>query len=515
MNKERLKQVGLAGLLCFVVSVMTAVLTINSLPLLSTAQEPSKTETPPAAEKPTPDPGTKSMAGVLVPHDFVGIANKVKPTVVNISTSHTMKRRDFRGFRGSEQFKDFFGEDFFNRFFGNNPPKQFKQRSLGSGFIIDKEGYIVSNHHVVKDADEIKVKLSDDSEYEAKIIGKDPKTDLVLLKIEVNKDLSILEFGDSDALQVGEWVVAVGNPFGLSYTVTAGIVSAKGRVIGAGPYDDFIQTDASINPGNSGGPLVNMDGKTIGINTAIMASGQGIGFAIPINEAKHIIEDLKTKGKVTRGWLGLMIQEVTPELAESFNLPDHKGALVANVVPDSPADKAGIKRGDVVIEFNGKKISEYSDLPKLAARAEPGQAAEVKVNRDGKEQTFKVNIGEFPEETPELASQEGGETLEEEKLGMSVQELTPELAEGLNLPKDETGVLVAEVEDGGPAAEAGIRRGDIIKEVNRVEVKDLKGYQEALKTSKDKMILLLVKRGDSSVYRVIKLEEGVPQEKKQ
>lgn len=517
MNKENLKQIWLIGLLCFVVSVTTAILTVNSIPLLSIAQESKSGNpaTPPAADKPTADTGTKSMAGVLVPHDFVGIANKVKPTVVNISTSHTMKRKEFRGFRGSEEFKDFFGEDFFNRFFGGNPPKQFKQRSLGSGFIIDKQGYIVSNHHVVKDADEIKVKLADDSEYTAKVVGKDPKTDIVLLKIDAKKDLPVLEFGDSDAVQVGEWVIAVGNPFGLNYTVTAGIISAKGRVIGAGPYDDFLQTDASINPGNSGGPLVNMEGKIIGINTAIMASGQGIGFAIPINEAKHIIEDLKTKGKVTRGWLGLMIQEVTPELAESFNLAEHKGALVANVVPDSPADKAGIKRGDVVIEFDGKKINEYSDLPKLAARAEPGRSVEVKVNRDGKEQTFKVNIGEFPEEVAEAATTQEGNTIEEEKLGMAVQELTPELAEGLNLPKDEKGVLVSEVEEGGPAAEAGIRRGDIIKEINRVEVKDLKGYQEALKSSKDNMILLLVKRGENSIYRVIKLDEGMKEGTKQ
>lgn len=500
MNKERLKQVYLIGILCLVASLVTVVLAVNSLPEFSTAQDSD-------TDKLTMDPGMKSTTGILVPHDFVGIAKIVKPAVVNISTSQKLKRTEFRGFRGSEQFKEFFGEDFFNRFFGQNPPKSFRQRGLGSGFIVDKAGYIVSNHHVVKDADEIKVKLSDDSEYHARIIGQDPKTDLVLLKIDTNKELPTLEFGDSDALQVGEWVVAVGNPFGLSHTVTAGIVSAKGRVIGAGPYDDFIQTDASINPGNSGGPLVNLAGKVVGVDTAIMASGQGIGFAIPSNTAREIIEDLKTKGKVTRGWLGLMIQEVTPELAESFNLLDHKGALVANVVPDSPADKAGIKRGDVVMDFDGKAINDYSDLPKLAARAEPGQSVALKINRDGKEQIFKVVIEEFPEEMEKLVSEEEG-TAEEEKLGMSVQELTSELAEGLNLPEDEKGVLVADVEEGGPAAEAGIRRGDIIKEVNRIEITNLNSYQEALRASKDKMILFLVKRGDSSVYRVIKLEKG-------
>ena len=271
-----------------------------------------------------------------------------------------------------------FGDDFFDRFFGDIPQREFKQRSLGSGFIISADGYIITNNHVVEQADKIIVKLSDGKEYEAKVIGKDAKTDIALIKIKATDSLPVAETGDSDKLRVGDWVVAIGNPFGLEQTVTAGIVSAKGRVIGAGPYDNFIQTDASINPGNSGGPLFNMEGKVVGINTAIVAQGQGIGFAIPISMAKSILPDLKSTGKVTRGWLGVSVQDITEDIAKSMKLKDRNGALIADVFTGDPADKAGLKAGDVVTEINGKKIKDTHELLMLIAGFRVGETVVIK-----------------------------------------------------------------------------------------------------------------------------------------
>ncbi|MEN6615653.1 MAG: trypsin-like peptidase domain-containing protein, partial [Syntrophorhabdus sp.] len=273
---------------------------------------------------------------------FAGLVNQAKPSIVNISTTAVIKGPGAQGgpFVGpNNPFKDFFGDDFFDKFFGNGPRREYKQRSLGSGFIIDKEGYILTNNHVVEKASVIKVKLSDEKEYDAKIIGRDPKTDIALIKIDVKQALPVAMMGDSEGLQVGDWVVAIGNPFGLEHTVTAGIVSAKGRIIGAGPYDEFIQTDASINPGNSGGPLLNLRGEVVGINTAIVSGGQGIGFAIPINVARDMMAQLKSKGKVARGWLGVVIQRMTPEIAKTFGMPESEGALVADVMEGSPAEK--------------------------------------------------------------------------------------------------------------------------------------------------------------------------------
>ena len=298
---------------------------------------------------------TVAFAGNLP--SFSQLVNHVKPTIVNISTTTVVTGPDMQDrFMGPvNPFKDFFGEDFFDKFFGNSPRRERKQKSLGSGFVIDREGYILTNNHVVEKASSIKVKLSDEKEYDAKIIGRDPKTDIALIKIDINHELPSATFGDSDKLEVGDWVVAIGNPFGLEHTVTAGIVSAKGRVIGAGPYDDFIQTDASINPGNSGGPLLNLKGEVIGINTAIASNGQGIGFAIPINVVQGLLPQLKSKGKIARGWLGVVIQKITPEIAKSFKLKEAEGALVSDVAEDGPAEKAGIKRGDVIISYDGKK----------------------------------------------------------------------------------------------------------------------------------------------------------------
>jgi serine protease Do len=337
-----------------------------------------------------------SAAPAMVPGNFSSLAEKVRDGVVNIQTTKTVEG-------GSSVFRQFFGgpSGKQNPFegFGPGPGDEgsregSQQKSLGSGFIVDREGYIVTNNHVVENADEIKVKLANGKEFEAKVVGRDAKTDLALIKIKGSGDLTPLSLGNSDELKVGSWVVAVGSPFGLEQTVTAGIVSAKGRAIGAGPYDNFIQTDVSINPGNSGGPLINTRGEVIGINTAILASGQGIGFAIPVNMAKDVVPQLKDKGKVTRGWLGVGIQEVTPELAQSLALKEKQGALVSEVFNDSPAERAGIEQGDVIVEFDGKQIKESKDLPQAVAITPVGKNVSIKVVRDGHAISKELKIAE-------------------------------------------------------------------------------------------------------------------------
>ncbi|MCX8011913.1 MAG: DegQ family serine endoprotease [Desulfobacterota bacterium] len=435
---------------------------------------------------------------------FVEIAKAINPAVVNISTEKVVKGAD-RVFRhyfgpGGPFPRDFFGDDFFERFFGEIPEREFKEKSLGSGFIISKNGYIITNNHVIEGADSIKVRLSNKKEYEGRIIGKDAKTDLALIKVEAKEDLPYVTLGNSDALQVGEWVMAIGNPFGLEHTVTVGVVSAKGRVIGAGPYDNFIQTDASINPGNSGGPLVNTRGEVIGINTAIIAQANGIGFAIPANMAKEIIPQLKEKGKVVRGWLGVMIQKVTPELAQSFGLSEGKGALVAQVQEDSPAARAGIKKGDIILKFEGKEINEMDELPRLVAGTPVGKKVTLVIFRDGKEKSVTLTLGEMPEEQKEIPI----EKVKEDQLGLKVQELTPDLANQMGIA-DKEGVIITDVEPGGPADEAGLQRGDIIKEVNRIPVKNIKNYSDILAKAKPgENILFFIRRGEDSLYLVLK-----------
>lgn len=330
------------------------------------------------------------------PQSFVELVEKVTPAVVNISTITTVRipGNPFRHFFGPPEESPF--GDFFRRFFGDIPDREVKRQSLGSGFIIDKEGYIITNNHVVEKAEEIKVKLSEGKEYQARVVGRDPKTDLALIKISSPfKDLPTLPLGDSDKVKVGEWVLAIGNPFGLEHTVTQGIISATGRVIGAGPYDNFLQTDAAINPGNSGGPLINMKGEVIGINTAIIATGQGIGFAIPSNMAREIVSQLREKGKVVRGWIGVSIQTLTPELAQAFGLKEAKGALVAEVTAGSPADIAGLKNGDVIVLFDGHEIKDTKDLPRIVSETPVGKTVEVKVIREGKERIFKITVAEM------------------------------------------------------------------------------------------------------------------------
>ena len=361
----------------------------------------------------------------------------------------------------------------------------------------------MTNNHVVENASDIKVSLSDKEEYAAKVIGRDPKTDVALIKIDAKKDLPAVALGDSSKLRVGEWVMAIGNPFGLGHTVTTGIVSAKGRIIGAGPYDDFIQTDASINPGNSGGPLFNMNGEVVGINTAIIASGQGIGFAIPINVAKELLVPLRDKGRVVRGWLGVQVQGVTPELAKSFGLDRERGALVADVMADTPAEKAGIERGDIIVEFNGRRIEEMNDLPRVVATTPPNADVPVKILRKGQEKVVQVKVAELKDKEERVAASSGG-TLEE-SLGLTVQELTPEIARSLRV-NESKGLVVTNVEEGSPADEVGLRRGDVIVEVNQKKVDNLRDYRAALgRVGSADSLLLLVRRGGNVLYVALKM----------
>jgi len=442
------------------------------------------------------------------PGSFADLAEKFSPAVVNISTATVVKEGEVQNPFGGEDspFRDFFGDEFFKRFFGDRPQRPFKKRSLGSGFIINKEGYIITNNHVVAEADEVVVILEEGDEYPAKVIGTDEKTDLALIKIEPKDGLPTCSLGDSDKSRVGDWVVAIGNPFGLGHTVTAGIISAKGRDIGAGAYDDFIQTDAAINPGNSGGPLFDTAGNVVGINSAIFSRTggyQGIGFAIPINLAKDIVSQLKEKGSVTRAWLGVLIQQITPEIQESLDLKVREGALVADVVKSGPAEKAGIKRGDVILRFNGQKVESQHELPTMVAYLPVGTEVKVVVLRDGKEKTFQVVLEEMTEEPAALSpGKEGGEMKGE--LGFTAQNLTPELVDQLNLDSSE-GVIITEVETGSPSAEAGLRRGDVILEVDRKKIDDVKILSDVLEKAKDKQSLLfLVNRAGRTLFVAVK-----------
>ncbi len=430
------------------------------------------------------------------PASFTELVKRVGPEVVNISTTKVIKRGPMpRPFGNEGPWRDFFGDDFFERFFGQMP-RERKQRSLGSGVIIDpQKGYILTNNHVIAGADEITVHLDDGKEYNAEVVGRDQKTDLALIKTKVALDVEVgAPLGDSNKVEIGEWVMAIGNPFGLERTVTVGILSAKGRVIGAGPYDDFLQTDAAINPGNSGGPLFNMKGEVIGINTAIVASGQGIGFAIPINMAKELLPQLE-KGKVTRGWLGVSIQEVTDDIAKSFKLKDAKGALVAEVMEDTPAQRGGIERGDIIISFADKEVETPNELQRIVANTSPDKGVKVKVIRDGKIKTLTVKVGTMPEEITET------EKAVTSDLGITVQTLTPDLAEQFNWSREEKGVLITGVDPSGSGAEAGLLRGDLIKEIDRQDVVTTEDYSRILgKAKKGESVLFLIKRGTRTFY---------------
>ncbi|MEA2014825.1 MAG: DegQ family serine endoprotease [Thermodesulfobacteriota bacterium] len=436
------------------------------------------------------------------PLSFADLAEKIKPAVVNIRTTKMVNAGGVQSPFGDPRFKRFFGgEEFFKKFFGDIPGRHFKQRSLGSGFIISKDGFIFTNNHVVEKADKIVVKLSNGKEYDAKVTGRDENTDIALLKIEPDNGLPVVRLGDSSKLRVGEWVIAIGNPFGLSQTVTVGIVSAKGRVIGAGSYDDFIQTDASINPGNSGGPLFSLSGEVVGINTAIVVQGQGIGFAIPINMAKDILPNLRTTGKVVRGWLGVSVQEITDDIARNLNLKDEKGALVSDVFKGDPADKAGIMTGDVIVEIEGKTVKDTHDLLKIVAGITVGDEVRICVLRNGRIKMFLVKVTERPNSSDR--SEEINKK-NEEYFGMTVQEITPEIAAHLGILVA-TGVIITQVESGSAAKDAGIQTGDILRQINRTPISSLTEYQAAMsRASTGASVLVLIQRGQSKFFAVIR-----------
>ncbi len=438
---------------------------------------------------------------------FADLVEAVEPAVVNISTVSTVKLP-------GNPFQFFFGqgnqdrdrnqlENYLRRFFGDVPDRELRQRSLGSGVIIDRTGYIVTNYHVVRGAEGITVRLIDGREFKANVVGRDPKTDLSLIKItSPAADLPAIPLGDSDKMRVGDWVLAVGNPFGLAHTVTQGIISATGRVIGTGPYDNFLQTDAPVNPGNSGGPLVNLHGEVVGITTAIVATGQGIGFAIPSNVARNVVTQLREKGKVVRGWIGVSVQEVTPDIAESFGLKWPKGALVGSVDPAGPAEAAGVRRGDIIVRFNGKEVRTVSDLPMIVAQTPVGTAAPVTFIREGKEITLSVKVGERSDEGETTPVEKAA--AEESDFGMFLEDITPVLQRKLRI-RDRRGVVVTDVGEGSAAQEAGIEAGDIVEEVNRTPVRSVAEYRAALgKAKKGAPVLLLLKRGASTFYASLK-----------
>ena len=433
---------------------------------------------------------------------FSEIVSAVSPAVVNISTTKVFKR-DTEPF-----FEDPFF-DFFKPFHDLRMPKKWKEQSLGSGVIVSSDGYIITNNHVVEKSDEIKVTLLDKRMFKGRIVGADPKTDIAIVKIDA-ANLPTIPWGDSEKLQVGEFVLAIGNPYGLSHTVTMGIISAVGRAnVGIADYEDFIQTDAAINPGNSGGPLVNIKGELIGINTAIFSKTggyQGIGFAVPTNMVRPLMSQLIQKGKIIRGWLGVTIQEMTPEIAQKFGLEKSRGALVSDVTKGSPAEKAGILRGDIVIEFNRKEVKDVASLRNMVSQSKVGSDVLIKILRSGKEYAVRLVVAELPREVAEVAPDKMPDDSEMGAFsGLTVMGLSKEIARQLGLSKDERGVVVVKVEPATPADEAGIKKGDIIKEIDRKQISNLEDYNRiASITKRNDTVLLFVARGDKKFYVTLK-----------
>jgi serine protease Do len=431
------------------------------------------------------------------PSSFAAIAKRTMPVVVNISTTTQ---------RTSRSASNDPIEEYFHRFFGESAPRENNQRSLGSGIVISGDGEILTNYHVVRNADVIKVKLADHSEHEARLIGKDGRTDLALIKIrKASGSLPFAKLGTSSQLDVGDWVMAIGNPFGLEHTVTAGIVSAKGRVIGAGPYDNFIQTDASINPGNSGGPLINATGEVVGVNSAIFSQSGGnvgIGFAIPIDLARKVVEQLRKNGRVVRGWLGVRAQDMPAATAAAHGLTKSSAdvAMVTEVTEASPAAEAGVKAGDIIVEFNGKPVPRSHDFPSIIAGTAPGQKVTLKLMRDKKEQTVGIKIGELPDDGDFVQQIEA----KDPELGLRVQRITPEAGRRLGLSSLK-GVLVVEVQPGSPADQVGIEPADVIREINQRPVGNVKEFERAARQGRrGDRILLLVQRGDNAVFFAVK-----------
>jgi len=442
---------------------------------------------------------------------FEEAANKVSSSVVSIFAEQVVEQQSPFGLP-DEALRDFFGDDFFRRFFDIPELKGEKRtvRSLGSGVIVSKDGYILTNNHVVENAQKLSVVIGDKKKYDAKVVGTDPRTDVAVIKINA-KDLPAATFGNSDECKVGEWVIAVGNPFSLMHTVTAGIISAKGRSeVIQGAYQDFIQTDAAINPGNSGGALADLEGRVIGINSAILTpsgGNVGIGFAIPINMAKEVMEALISKGKVTRGYLALSPQDVDEDLAKALKLKTTEGSLVTDVTPGGAADKAGIKKGDFIIEFNGKKVKNTVDLLNMVAETPPGTSVKMDLIRDGQTKEVTAGVGEQPGERPERpARPEKKQEQANKKLGLSIQDLTPAIARQLGYQGD-SGALVIDVDAGSPAEDAGLQSGDLIKEVNRVEVKSTEDFNKAMSVLKSgDTAALYVRHGQNYSYTTIKIQ---------
>jgi serine protease Do len=452
------------------------------------------------------------------PESFSGLAKKLLPMVVNISTTQTVDGRgglDMPQLPPGSPFEDFF-KDFFERNGQQQRPR--KATSLGSGFIVDSKGYVVTNNHVIQDADEISVILHDDTRLKAELVGRDSKTDLAVLKVTHDGELPSTEMGNSDVIEVGDWVIAIGNPFGLGGTVTAGIISARGRDINSGPYDDYLQTDASINRGNSGGPMFNMDGEVIGINTAIFSptgGSVGIGFAIPTSTAAPVIRQLIKNGEVRRGWLGVHIQSVTPEIAESLGLKDARGAMVASVVEDGPAAGSDIKAGDVVLEFGGVAVPEMRRLPRIVADVEPDTTVDVVVWRDGAEKTVKVTVGKLKEQPTEVASVNAKEVPGDEStvegLGLKVAAINAKVRERFKLDEKAKGVVVTDVDAAGPAAEKGLQPGDRIIQVSQADVSepaDVTRKVDEAKAQGRKSVLLRVESGQGLRFVAIRIDKG-------
>lgn len=434
---------------------------------------------------------------------FVEVAKKAQPSVVNVTTEKTITMRPWDRF-GEDFFKGSPFEDFF-RGFGFSPREKGKeyrqkQRSGGSGVIVDKEGYILTNNHVIEGAEKIKIRLNDGREFTATVKGKDLRTDLAVLHIKA-KDLPVATLGDSDKLEVGEWAIAIGSPFGLEHTVTVGVISAKGRSgLGTGTYEDFIQTDASINPGNSGGPLINIDGEVIGINAMIIQPGTGIGFAIPINMAKQILNDLIKQGKVVRPWLGISAQDLTPEMIEHFKVKEKEGVLVGQVHPGTGAEKAGLASGDIIRSVDDKVTKNVNELVKEIQKKKVGQKVKLSILRDGKEMTIEVVTTAMPDKPEALKEKES-----EEKLGARVQELTPQLAARYRISGIKYGVVILSVQEGSLAEEIGLQEGDVILEINRKKIETIKDFEKAMKdASLEKGILFHLHRKGSSFYLTFK-----------
>ncbi len=464
-------------------------------------------------------PGNAEARGA--PDSFADLVETLQPAVVNVSTTQKVAGHRSEGptfeFPPGSPFRDFF--DQFGRR-GEEEDRPRRATSLGSGFIIDPSGYVVTNNHVIEGADKITVTMFDDTTLEAELIGRDEKTDLALLKIKEKGTYPAVSWGDSDQVRVGDWVIAIGNPLGLGGTVTAGIISQKQRDINAGPYDDFIQTDAPINRGNSGGPLFNMDGEVIGINTAIYSPSGGsigIGFAIPSNLADGVIDQLRKFGTTRRGWLGVQIQQVTDEIAESLGLKDAKGALVAGVLENSPAEAAKMKTGDVILEFNGRDVEESRKLPRIVAETEVGKTVDVVVWRDGRRRTVRVTLGELEKfDQANLSTETPGEDEKPveraiDELGLSLSTITRTMAEKYSLSTDQEGVVITDVKGDSGAAEKGLRKGDVIVEVNQEKVSTPDAVAAKIKDAAQngrRSVLLLINRDGDLRFVALRIDAG-------